>query len=283
MADRRPPPSGKQDAPRKKGAPSRKGAPPKKDAPSKKGAPPQGGASANFRAFLPVLVALAFVGLGVYLYSRSDFDRAEPTPEILEPLATPPRPPVLVEPARQVVRVQQGATQEVASLAPRPIQVKERNDLAREHRDLIAMYAEGRVSMQDVEAVELKLLDARHRLGEMDSPTWHRARAVLRARDVERTNLAVDAGMVPAGDLAVARLALELEKFLAGDENEYAADRAAVLAGLKLRQAALIEAGRLSEEAAQEELKHAEVTFPSVASPAEGTPAAVPTAPTGSR
>ena len=174
--------------------------------------------------------------------------------------------------------MQQGATEEVVALAPRPVQLKQRNDLAREHRDTIALYAEGRVSMQDVEAVELKLLDARYRLGEMDAPTWHRARGVLRARDVERTNLAVDAGMVPASDLALAKLALEREKFLAGDENEYASERAAVLAGLKIHQAALVEAGRLSEEAAHDELERIEATFPAATAPSDATSGARPAA-----
>ena len=127
---------------------------------------------------------------------------------------------------------------------------------------MVEFHAAGRVSMQDVEEAEMRLLDARRRLGELDRPTWHRARAVLIARAAERTHLLDEAGVLPAPELQRVRLALERERLLAGDDNAYATNRDAFLAATKDRNALRVAAGFASAKSLEEEYGRLESEFP---------------------
>ena len=127
---------------------------------------------------------------------------------------------------------------------------------------MVQSHAAGRVSMQDVEEAEMRLLDARRRLGEIDGPMWHRARAVLIARAAERTHLLIEAGMLPAPELQRVRLALERERLLAGDDNAYAANRDAFLAARRDRNALQVAAGFASAKLLEEEYGRLESEFP---------------------
>jgi hypothetical protein len=139
---------------------------------------------------------------------------------------------------------------------------------------MVELYSAGRVTIQDVEDAEKRLLDGRHRLGEIDGPTWHRARAVLLAREMHRLRAVlvarevdhmqrmVDVGRLSRLDLDRVRLSLELEKLLAGDANSYTASRDAIFAALKERQAVMVEVGRETSEGVQAERKRLEAEFP---------------------
>ena len=212
---------------------------------------------------LLVLVGLVATGLVVFLGLREGPDDGTMFPdERLEPLVESPRPPVQAEPYRTTLQGRPSPGRKPVVEGERAALVRERNDLAREHRRVVVAYEAGVVSIQDVEEAEMRLLDARHRLGEIDGPTWHRGRAVLVARAVERTSLAVEAGVVPPADLERVRLALELERMFSGDADEYETRRGAFLAATKDRHRSLVEAGRASAKSLQEEYERLEEEFP---------------------
>jgi hypothetical protein len=183
--------------------------------------------------------------------------------EPLEPFVESPRPPVAAQPPKALLAPMPTVVKRARPAAGRAALLHERNEAAREHRRLVAAYGAGTVSIADVEAAERLLLDARHRLGEIDAPTWHRARAVLLKRTVEWTQAGFESGMVSADDVDRARLALDLERMLAGDDNNYATKRDAFFVVTKERQRSRVEAGLVSPKDATEEVARLESEFPS--------------------
>ena len=210
-------------------------------------------------------VILAFVATAavlILLLRRGSDVSPPPGEEVLEPLVESPRPPVQAEAPRATLRGRPSPGPEAVPAGDRAALVRERNDLAREHRQAVERYQTGLATIQDVEQAEMRLFDARHRIGEIDGPAWHRARGVLLARDVERTHLMVEAGMVPPAELERARLSLELERMLTGDADTYAASRDRFLAATKDRNATMVAAGVTSEKTVQEEYERLEAEFP---------------------
>src|SRR5262245_24424579 len=126
------------------------------------------------------MIAIAVAGGVAAFVALRDRQGESPPAEFLEPLAESPRPPVVAEPPRPVLEAHPAArpiAKAREARATRAALVEERNARAREHREAIARYEAGAVSMSEVEEAEMRLVDARHRLGELDGPAWHRARA----------------------------------------------------------------------------------------------------------
>jgi hypothetical protein len=211
------------------------------------------------------LAAVAVVA-GVVLFATRRTSDDAPPDEALEPLAESPRPPVTATPPEPKLAAAPPPTPTAvakkAARVERAALVEERNARAREHRESIARYEAGVVSITDVEQAEARLLDARHRLGELDGPAWHRARAVLAEREAERAKLRFEAGVTPAGDEERARLALELERLLAGDPNTYDVSRQRFLESTKARNTALSEAGFAAPKTLEEEFARLAEQFP---------------------
>jgi hypothetical protein len=207
-------------------------------------------------------IVLAGAGMAmVLLRERTAPEEAPPADGLVE-IVESPRPPVAEERAAPLLRGRPPEKAAEPKKEDRASLLAARNEAAREHRKKVEAYEQGLVSIQEVEEAELRLLEARHRLGEIDDPTWHRGREVLFERAADRTHLAVEAGIASAIEEMEARLSLERERLLAGEANAYAEQRAAFFETLKQRQSALLEAGRATKVSLDDELAKWEAEFP---------------------
>ena len=197
-----------------------------------------------------VVILVAAVAAWWIADSRSPGGDGSPEPEVLEPLATSPRPPVSEEKAGPYL-APKGVDPARPTGSTRRERLAARNERARGHREAVERFEAGMISIRDVEAAEMALLDARQALGEIDAKQWHGARVILVERDAERVQALVDAGMAPTSDGAKAQMAVEKEKYLAGQSQDYAAKREAFL-----------EAGVVSVASVEEELEALREQFP---------------------
>jgi hypothetical protein len=212
------------------------------------------------RAWAVIVIVLVAAGvvLAVVLNDRHDGNSGEG----LEPVVESPRPPIEADTPMPILRGFAPPTSAPVGGVARSVLLAERNARAREHREAVVLYEAGREPIRDVEEAETRLLDARHRLGEIDGPTWHRARAALIARDAERARLLVEAGRLLSSEASEISLSLEMERMLAGDANDYGPSREAFFATLTDRHLRLAEAGLASATALQNEFKQMEARFP---------------------
>jgi hypothetical protein len=142
--------------------------------------------------------------------------------------------------------------------------VEERNARAREHRDAVVRYEHGHTSIREVELAEMRLLDARVELQEIDVATWRRGRIVLLDRDAERARHLFEAGRIAAGEADQASLSAERERFLAGDVNDYAIRRRRFLDATKDRHRHLVDAGHASAKTLAEDYARLEAAYPDI-------------------
>jgi hypothetical protein len=213
-------------------------------------------------ALVAVLAVVALLG-GALAWSVRRAAAPPGASEALEPLVASPRPPVAGEAAEPFLRSDPGPAE-----APRPeagsraALLEERNARARDHRDAVTRFEMGAVSIREVEVAEMRLLDARVRLQEIDVATWRRSRIVLLERDLERARRAHDAGSVAAAAVETAALAVERERLLAGDLNEYAARRRTFFEATKEWHVKLVAAGVAAEKTLAEDYRRLEAEYP---------------------
>lgn len=206
-----------------------------------------------------VLVASAAAWWVVDARSRSG--SSAPEPEVLEPLATSPRPPIAEEKVAPLL-APMGVDPSRPTGSTRRERLAARNERAREHRAAVERYEAGMIPIRDVEAAEMALFDARKALGEIDAKEWHRGRVVLLERDAARAQVHADAGVAPTSDAAKARMAVEKEKYLAGQPQDYVAKREEFLTSAAGQLHNRVEAGVVSVTSAEEELKDLREQFP---------------------
>ncbi len=180
---------------------------------------------------------------------------------------TGPRVPVVADSQTDAI-VQSGLAERIT--AEGNAMRKMRNDIARQYRDALAAWRDGRMPLRDVEGIEQMLWVARYRTGEIEKQEMHAALAELFTREHKRVKALHERGAAGDTDLAVAAMFVARERFHAGLPIEdpmgrdYETLRREFLEGFRKTNERLIEMGIGHREALQIEFERLARDFPPV-------------------
>ncbi len=218
----------------------------------------------NLRQFLPPVL---FVGATVALVLLAwPGERLDPLVEVTEG----PRPPVSADDHTRplVLRGMMDRFPGSGNVVRRA-----RNELAERHREAVADWRAGKLSLREVESVEQLLWVARYRVGEIPAQELHTRLAELFEREARRLELLAERGMAGPHDVQLAHLYVARERHLAGlpsvdpKGRDYAALRKSYLAEFKRRTTLLLEQGLGSKEQNDLEWEALQKDFPEPSAP----------------
>jgi hypothetical protein len=157
-----------------------------------------------------------------------------------------PRPPIQADPRTRPIALR-GLLKRFH--AKGNVLREERNLFAERHKEAVAAWRAGTMSLREVENLEQLLWVARFRVGEIDAQALHTHLAELFDREAQRLALLAGQGMAGEDDVRLARLFTARERHAAGlpigdpEGRDYATLRASYLADWKSRNEALLENG----------------------------------------